>query len=162
MKKKANILGYLLGLIVFVIGIPALMWLVSGRGLTYVPDVIISVISVLLAVSGLALSIYSIIYMRIVGKGNPFDAYGHEVAPRTKHLMTGGPYRWCRNPMLVGIYIYDVGILIWLWSVWPLAIFLVEVILLTLQVLSEEKRLEKDFGLEYLNYKQRVGRYFTL
>ena len=162
MKKKANILGYLLGLIVFVIGIPALMWLVSGRGLTYVPDVIISVISVLLAVSGLALSIYSIIYMRIVGKGNPFDAYGHEVAPRTKHLMTGGPYRWCRNPMLVGIYIYDAGVLVWLWSIWPLAIFLLEVILLTLQVLSEEKRLERDFGLEYLNYKQRVGRYFTL
>lgn len=162
MKIKANILGYLLGLIVFVIGIPALMWAVSGRGLTYVPVAIISVISVLLSVSGLALSIYSIIYMRIVGQGNPFDAYGHEVAPRTKHLMTGGPYRWCRNPMLVGIYIYDAGVLFWLWSVWPLAIFLVEVILLTLQVLSEEKRLERDFGLEYLNYKQRVGRYFTL
>lgn len=162
MKKKANILGYLLGLLVFVISIPALMWLVSGRGLTYVPDVIISVISVLLAVSGLALSIYSIIYMRIIGQGNPFDAYGHEVAPRTKHLMTGGPYRWCRNPMLVGIYIFDAGVLIWLWSVWPLAIFLLEVILLTLQVRSEEKRLEKDFGMEYINYKQRVGRYFTL
>jgi protein-S-isoprenylcysteine O-methyltransferase Ste14 len=100
--------------------------------------------------------------MRIVGKGNPFDAYGHEVAPRTKHLMTGGPYSWCRNPMLVGIYIYDAGVLVWLWSVWPLAIFLIEVILLTLQVRSEEKRLEKDFGMEYINYKQRVGRYFTL
>ena len=163
MKKKANILGYLLGLIVFVIGIPALMWLVSGRGLTYVPDsTILCILGILLAVVGLTISIYSIIYMRIVGQGNPFDAYGHEVAPRTKHLMTGGPYRWCRNPMLVGIYIYDVGILIWLWSVWPLAIFLVEVILLTLQVRSEEKRLEKDFGIEYINYKQRVGRYFTL
>ena len=163
MKKNANILGYLLGLIVFVIGIPALMWAVSERGLTYIPDSTIKcILGILLAIVGLALSIYSIIYMRIVGQGNPFDAYGHEVAPRTKHLMTGGPYRWCRNPMLVGIYIYDAGILLWLWSVWPLAIFLLEVILLTLQVLSEEKRLEKDFGLEYLNYKQRVGRYFTL
>ena len=163
MKKNAHILGYLLGLLVFVIGIPALMWLVSGRGLTYVPDsIIICIVGILLAIVGLALSIYSIIYMRIVGQGNPFDAYGHEVAPRTKHLMTGGPYRWCRNPMLVGIYIYDAGVLIWLWAVWPLAIFLVEVILLTLQVRSEEKRLERDFGLEYLNYKQRVGRYFTL
>jgi protein-S-isoprenylcysteine O-methyltransferase Ste14 len=162
MKKNANILGYLLGLLVFVIGIPALMWLVSGRGLTYIPDsIIICIVAILLAVCGLALSIYSIIYMRIVGQGNPFDAYGHELAPRTKHLMTSGPYRWCRNPMLVGIYIYDAGILIWLWSVWPLAIFLLEVILLTLQVRSEEKRLENDFGLAYINYKQRVGRYFT-
>lgn len=158
-----NSIGYILGLLIFVIGIPALMWIASGRSLSYVPDsMILLVLSALLAICGLALSIYSIVYMRIVGKGNPFDAYGHEVAPRTKHLMTGGPYRWCRNPMLVGIYIYDAGILVWLWSVWPLAIFLVEVILLTLQVRSEEKRLEKDFGFEYLNYKQRVGRYFTL
>ena len=162
MNNKEHILGYLLGLLIFVIGIPALMWVVSGRGLTYIPDSIICIVAILLAVCGLSLSIYSIIYMRIVGQGNPFDAYGHEVAPRTKHLMTGGPYSWCRNPMLVGIYIYDAGILLWLWAVWPLAIFLLEVILLTLQVLSEEKRLEKDFGLEYLNYKQRVGRYFTL
>ena len=160
--NKSHIFGYLLGLLIFVIGIPALMWLVSGRGLTYVPDTkIICILSILLAVVGLALSIYSIIYMRFVGQGNPFDAYGHELAPRTKHLMTGGPYRWCRNPMLVGIYIYDTGILVWLWAVWPLVIFLVEIILLTLQVRSEEKRLENDFGLEYLNYKQRVGRYFT-
>jgi len=149
-----------LGLLIFVIGIPTLMWMVSGRGWPYVPDSIVScLINVVFAVCGLALSIYSIVYMRVVGKGNPFDAYGHEVAPRTQHLMTSGPYRLCRNPMLVGIYIYDVGVLVWLWSVWPIVIVLIEVILLTLQVRSEEKRLEKDFGQEYLDYKKRVGRY---
>ena len=62
--------------------------------------------------------------------------------------------------MLEGIYIYDAGVLVWLWSVIPLLIVLAEVILLTLQVRSEEKRLEKDFGQEYLDYKKRVGRYF--
>ena len=159
----SHVFGYLLGLFIFVIGIPALMWLVSGRGCPYVPiSTLLCVFSVLLIVCGLALSIYSIVYMRIVGKGNPFDAFGHKVAPRTKHLMTNGPYRWCRNPMLLGIYIYDLGILLWFWAVWPIFIFLIEVILLTIQVHSEEKRLEKDFGLEYLNYKQRVGRYYTL
>ena len=114
------------------------------------------------AVCGLSLSIYSIVYMRIVGKGNPFDAYGHEVAPRTTNLMTGGPYSISRNPMLVGIYLYDIGVLVWLWSVLPLLIFFVEVILLTIQVHTEEKRLEKDFGKDYLNYKKRVGRYFKI
>ena len=154
------IFGYLLGLLIFVIGIPALMWLVSGRGWRYVPSsALLCAMGVLLAVCGLALSIYSIVYMRIVGKGNPFDAYGHEVAPRTRHLMTSGPYRFCRNPMLVGIYIYDAGILVWLWSLWPLTIILIEVILLTLQVRSEERRLMKDFGQEYLSYKKQVGRY---
>ena len=163
MMNKSHIFGYLLGLIIFVIGIPALMWLVSGRAFPYVPDSVgICVIAVLFAVCGPALSIYSIVYMRIVGKGNPFDAYGHEVAPRTMNLMTGGPYSLCRNPMLVGIYLYDIGVLVWLWSVLPLLIFLVEVILLTIQVHSEEKRLEKDFGKDYLDYKKRVGRYFTI
>ncbi len=163
MKNKLHIWGYLLGLLIFVIGIPALMWLVSDRGWPYVPNsATICIIAVLLAVCGLALSIYSIVYMRIVGKGNPFDAYDHEVAPRTKHLMTDGPYRLCRNPMLVGIYIYDLGVLVWLWSVWPLFIVFIEVFLLTLQVRSEEKRLEKDFGQEYLDYKKRVGRYFPI
>ena len=163
MSNKSHIFGYLLGLLIFVIGIPALMWLVSGRPWPYVPDsAVLCTVSLIFAVCGLALSIYSIVYMRIVGKGNPFDAYGHELAPRTKHLMTSGPYRLCRNPMLVGIYIYDAGVLVWLWSAMPLLIVLAEVILLTLQVRSEEKRLEKDFGQEYLNYKKRVGRYFPV
>ena len=159
--NKSHIFGYLLGLLIFVIGIPAMMWLVSGRPFPYVPDsIIICVIAVLLAICGLALSIYSVVYMRVVGKGNPFDAYHHEVAPRTQHLMTEGPYRLCRNPMLVGIYIYDLGVLVWLWSLMPLLVFIVEVILLTMQVRSEEKRLEKDFGQDYLDYKKRVGRYW--
>ena len=159
--KTSHFFGYLLGLLIFVIGIPALMWLVSGRPWPYAPDsTLLCVVSALFAICGLVLSIYSIVYMRIVGKGYPFDAYGHEVAPRTRHLMTGGPYGLCRNPMLVGIYIYNVGILVWLWSFLPLLVFLIEVILLTLQVRSEEKRLENDFGQEYLDYKKRVGRYF--
>ena len=158
--SKSHIVGYLLGLLIFVIGIPALMWWVSDRPWPYVPDSTVQcVIAILLMVCGLALSIYSIVYMRVVGKGNPFDAYNHEVAPRTKHLMTEGPYRLCRNPMLVGIYLYDIGILIWLWSFLPLLIFVGEVSMLSMQVRSEEKRLEQDFGQEYLDYKQRVGRY---
>ena len=161
--NKSHIFGYLLGLLIFVIGIPALMWLVSRRPCTYLPaSTVLCVASLILSVCGLALSIYSIVYMRIVGKGNPFDAYGHEVAPRTKHLMTSGPYRLCRNPMLVGIYIFDAGVLVWLWSVWPILIFLIEVILLTIQVRSEEERLARDFEQEYLDYKKRVGRYFPV
>ena len=109
--------------------------------------------------SGLALSIWSIVHMKIVGEGNPLDAYNHEIAPRTKHLMTDGPYRFSRNPMLLGIYIYDIGVLVWLWSWWPLLVFAAEVVLLTLQVRSEEKRLEADFGEEYLEYKRNVPRF---
>ena len=158
--EMKNAIGYLLGFLLFVVGIPALMWWVSGRPFPWAPAVPLAIISIVLMIPGLALSIWSIVYMKKVGEGNPFDAYNHSLAPRTKHLMTDGPYRLSRNPMLLGIYIYDIGILLWLLSWWPLIVFAAEVILLTLQVRSEEKRLEADFGDEYREYKKRVPRYF--
>ena len=115
----------------------------------------------LIALAGLALSIWSIVYMKRVGKGNPFDAMGHEVAPRTKHLMTGGPYKLSRNPMLSGTYLYYIGILIAVWNWRVLLVFAVTASLMMLQVLSEEKRLEADFGQEYLDYKKKTGRFIT-
>lgn len=99
--------------------------------------------------------------MKCVGEGNPFDALGHEVAPRTRHLMTDGPYKSSRNPMLSGTYLYYIGILIALWNGWALLVFVVIAAVMMLQVFSEEKRLEADFGREYLDYKKTTGRFFT-
>ena len=101
-----QVLGYFLGFAIFIVGIPALMWLVSGMPVWADIPVGRLYLSVLIALAGLSLSIWSIVYMKRVGEGNPFDAMGHEVAPRTKHLMTDGPYRLSRNPMLSGTYLY--------------------------------------------------------
>lgn len=157
-----QILGYFLGFAIFIAGIPALMWWVSGT--PSLADIPVGrlYLAILIALAGLALSIWSIVYMKHVGKGNPFDAMGHEVAPRTKHLMTDGPYKISRNPMLSGTYLYYIGILIALWSWWALLIFAVIATVMMLQVRSEEKRLEADFGQEYLDYKKRTGRFITL
>ena len=100
--------------------------------------------------------------MKRVGKGNPFDAMGHEVAPRTRHLMTEGPYKLSRNPMLSGTYLYYAGTVVALWRWWALLVFAVVAGLMMFQVCSEEKRLEADFGEEYLEYKERTGRFITL
>lgn len=154
-----NALGYILGFLVFVAGIPSLMWWASGRPFPWAPAWPWAVVAIVLMVPGLALSVWSIVYMKKVGEGNPFDAYNHEIAPRTRHLMTDGPYRFTRNPMLLGVYCYHVGVMLWLCCWLPLAIFAVEDILLTFQVRAEEERLEKDFGEEYLEYKKRVPRY---
>ena len=157
-----QILGYFLGFAIFIAGVPALMWLAAGMpGLSDLPMARFYV-AVLVALAGLGISIWSIVYMKKVGKGNPFDAMGHEVAPRTKHLMTEGPYKRSRNPMLTGTYIYYIGILLALCSWWSLLVFAAVAALMTLQVLSEEKRLEADFGEEYLAYKKSTGRFFTL
>ena len=155
-----QLLGYFLGFAIFIVGIPALMWWVAVMPpITEIP-VGRLYLAVLIALIGLALSIWSIIYMKQVGKGNPFDAVGHEVAPRTKHLMTDGPYKLSRNPMLSGTYLYYIGVLIALWNWWALLVFAVIAAVMMIQVRSEEKRLEADFGQEYLDYKKKTGRFF--
>lgn len=110
-------------------------------------------------VVGLFLSIWSIVYMRRMGKGNPMDAFGHEVAPRTKHLMTDGPYRLSRNPMLTGTFVYLAGICIWLWTWQAAVVFAVFIVIMLIQVRTEEKRLREDFGEEYEEYCKRTRRF---
>ena len=157
-----QVFGYVLGFSIFIVGIPALMWWVAGMPALADLPVGRLYLAALIALAGLALSVWSIAYMKRVGKGNPFDAMGHEVAPRTKHLMTDGPYKMSRNPMLSGTYLYYIGVLIALWSWWSLLVFAVIATVMILQVRSEEKRLEADFGREYLDYKKRTGRFITL
>ena len=87
------------------------------------------------------------------------DAFGHEVAPRTRYLMTEGPYRLNRNPMLTGIFVYLAGLCLWLWAWQAVAAFVVFVIIMLLQVRSEEKRLRRDFGEAYEEYCRRTRRF---
>ena len=115
MKQLRDLLGYILGLLLFVGLMPTLMWLASGMPALWTGSENRYIIALLLMLIGLALSIWTIVYMKLRGKGNPMDAFGHEVAPRTQHLMTDGPYRINRNPMLTGTLIYLVGFAIWLW-----------------------------------------------
>ena len=159
MRKLKELLGYALGGLMFVLLIPTLMWWVSGMPNLLTAPVARMVIALLLAVLGLSLSVWSIVYMRHKGDGNPMDAFGHEVAPRTKHLMTNGPYRLSRNPMLTGSFVYFAGVCIWLWSWQALLVYVAFIVIMLLQVRSEEKRLRRDFGEEYEAYCRRTGRF---
>ena len=53
----------------------------------------------------------------------------------------------------------DDGRALWHWL--ALLVFAAVACLMMLQVRSEEKRLEADFGEEYLEYKKRTGRFIT-
>ncbi len=159
MKQIREIFGYLLGFLMFIVGIPAIMWLASGKpelGFNCSWNVIVGIIIVF---SGLILSVWTIIYMKVVGRGNPMDAFDHEIAPHTQHLMTGGVYRICRNPMLLGTFLYLAGIVLLLLSWQSAVVWVIFVIIMSFQVSSEEKRLERDFGQEYLDYRKRTGRF---
>lgn len=145
--------GYCVGFIVFILAIPWLMILLAGRPTGALWQ---AVCLFLCSAAGIGLSLWSIVYMRKAGKGNPLDAFNHELAPRTQRLMTGGPYRLCRNPMLLGVLLYYAGIQLYLIS-WPaFLLFLIFVSVMIFQVKREEQRLEHDFGRAYLEYRQRT------
>lgn len=159
LKTLRETFGYALGGLLFVLLLPAILWLCSLMPALTLPSQPKLICALLLAVIGLALSIWAIVYMRHVGDGNPMDAFGHEVAPRTKHLMTDGPYRLSRNPMLTGIFLYLIGCCVWLWTWQSVVAFAVFVIIMLVQVRTEEQRLRRDFGEEYEDYCHRTGRF---
>ena len=159
MKQLREIAGYLLGGLLFVTLIPAIMWLVSGRPVLGHVGAVKAILIWILMLGGLAMSVYTIIYMRKRGKGNPMDAFGHEVAPRTQHLMTEGPYRFNRNPMLTGTLLYLAGWAVWLWTWQACVVWAAFFVIMFIQVLSEEKRLRRDFGEEYEGYCHKRRRF---
>ena len=155
MKLLREILGYVLGGVLFVGLMPTLMWLASGRPAPWP----VNGVAIFLMIGGLSLSVWTLIYMKRRGKGNPMDAFGHEVAPRTQHLMTDGPYRLNRNPMLTGTLTYLAGAVVWLWSWQAAAVWGAFLVIMLVQVFSEERRLRRDFGSEYEDYCRRTRRF---
>ena len=159
MNKLKETFGYVLGFVLFVVLIPAIMWLCSKMPALCWPHPFLAGIALFCVIDGLFLSIWAIVYMRRVGDGNPMDAFGHEVAPRTKHLMTDGPYRLSRNPMLTGIFVYLIGCCCWLGTWQSVVVFVAFVAIMLVQVRTEEERLRRDFGEEYEEYWKKVGRF---
>ena len=159
MKQLREILGYLLGGVLFVGLMPTVMWLASGMPPIVHIGALRASITGGLMMGGLALSGWTIVYMKRRGKGNPMDAFGHEVAPRTQHLMTDGPYRLNRNPMLTGTLLYLAGVVVWLWTWQAAAVWVAFLSIMLVQVVSEERRLHRDFGDEYDAYRRRTRRF---
>ena len=159
MKKLREFIGYLLGGLLFVALMPTIMWLVSGRPVLWPVGTARAIVAIILMLGGLSLSVWTIIYMKQRGKGNPMDAFGHEVAPRTQHLMTNGPYNFNRNPMLTGTLTYLAGVVVWLWTWQALLVWVLFFAIMLVQVISEERRLRRDFGEEYEAYCRRTRRF---
>ena len=74
-------------------------------------------------------------------------------------LVTGGLYRRSRNPAFVGFDLLYLGSALAVGNWVLLAAVCAAVVLIHLQILEEEKHLEKMFGQPYLAYRKEVGRY---
>jgi protein-S-isoprenylcysteine O-methyltransferase Ste14 len=87
---------------------------------------------------------------------------GTNVDPRepTTAIVTGGPYRFTRNPLYLSMTLIYCGITA-LANALPAALLLpADIAVMRRGVIEREERyLERKFGGEYLNYKGRVRRW---
>ena len=75
-------------------------------------------------------------------------------------LVEDGPFRISRNPIYVGLTATYLGASLLRRSVWPLILLPGVVIVMQKAVINrEESYLERRFGEEYLDYKDRVRRW---
>ena len=157
-SMRFKILSSLLGAITFGLIIPSLMALASQRldellGLPdWPPNPVGLIVGPSMVALGLFLAGWSAWVQLRLGHGSPLP-----IAP-TQRLVTTGPYALCRNPMVLGEFLYLTGLGFLLTSpsflalTW-LAFFPAVVAYLKL---VEEKELEARFGEAYLAYKRRV------
>ena len=76
-------------------------------------------------------------------------------------LVTGGFYRYTRNPMYLGMFLMLAGAAFLMGSVGAaLPVLAFMLIIRSNFVMGEERFLEASFGQQYLDYKSTVRRWF--
>jgi len=91
-----------------------------------------------------------------------FNHAGTDVRPDKPDnaLITSGPYRYTRNPLYIALTLAQVSVALWYNNLWILLLVVPSLIVITRYAIAREERyLEKLFGQQYLDYKQRVRRW---
>ncbi len=87
--------------------------------------------------------------------GTPFDVRKPATA-----LITGGAFRFSRDPAYLALTLLYAGIAIAADSIWVLGLLIPTVVIMHYGVIRpEERHLESRFGEEYLRYKRAVRRW---
>ena len=105
------------------------------------------VVGVMLGLGGLALAGWAV------------WAAGSVHLARPGLLVEDGPYARSRNPMYVGWTLMYAGITLILGSVWLLVLLPLVLAVTHAAVISEERRLAREFGTQFEGYTTRVRRY---
>ena len=100
----------------------------------------------------IGLFVYSVAKFRAAGTPVPGDE-------PTAVIVRTGPYRFSRNPIYLAFSVFQLGVAIWVNSLWLLATLAGAVVLVSVVIRREERYLEQEFGAEYLEYKRSVRRW---
>lgn len=152
-----NIFGYVVGISMFLVLVPALMYIVAVNFVLPVDSLVVGVIGGMLALIGAFFMIWSNIDMVKIGRGCPTDGFNVALGERTKKLLVQGPYKYTRNPMLFGTFVFYIGLAFLFNSYSALVVPIVFILYMVWHVKKyEEPRLYNDFKDEYVEYKKRT------
>jgi protein-S-isoprenylcysteine O-methyltransferase Ste14 len=118
-----------------------------------VPDSLGAPLGSLLTLGAISLFVYAVRTMLAAGTPVP----GNQP---TTTIVSGGPYRFSRNPIYLAFSLFQLGLAIWVNSL-ALLILLVPAIAIMSSVVipREESYLEEHFPSEYPPYKASVRRW---
>ncbi len=143
----------LLGAIAFIAGLPALVFL-GGKLLdksSFLNQKVSLTASIVCFIIGLPWMLSAVFLQLFRGKGTPVP-----VVP-TKIFLQNGPYRYVRNPMILGLFLYLAG---WTFLFNKIGAFLTAAIIIALLLAEikfiEEVELEKRFGKACNEYKNQT------
>jgi len=163
MNLLRYIIGYFIGITLFVIIIPSFVCLLAYEfpylkwDIPYFSSVRLIPSSPVFIV-GLYFILWSNIFLLKRGKGGPTEGFGVEISPKTQKLVTTGVYKYSRNPMVFGAFSTYTSIALYMLSPTTLICIALFYYLAKCYIRKwEEPRLLKDFGNEYVEYKKQTA-----
>ena len=152
-----NIFGYFVGILLFLVFFPATMYVVAVNFVVPVDSLVVSAVGTVFVLIGAIFMVWSNIDMVKIGRGCPTDGFNIALGERTKKLIVQGPYKYTRNPMLFGTFVFYVGLALLFNSYSALIVPIVFISYMVWHVKKfEEPRLYNDFKDEYVEYKKRT------
>ncbi|MBT8286746.1 MAG: isoprenylcysteine carboxylmethyltransferase family protein [Flavobacteriaceae bacterium] len=121
----------------------------------YDDHILLKIFGIAFLITGVGLLLSTVFLFRSNGKGT--------LAPWSppRRLVIKGPYRYVRNPMIIGVISILIGEAFYFNSIvlliWAMLFFVINTINFEF---FEERKLERRFGESYLNYKEAVPRWF--
>jgi protein-S-isoprenylcysteine O-methyltransferase Ste14 len=163
-KELQQIVGYIIGGSLVLLIIPYGIYSAAKRfdpifsiELFHIEQLKIALAIILLLI-GFVFGIWSLVIQNTIGKGGPLQVGNIEISPKTQNLIVTGPYKYTRNPMLFGACLMYFAFAVYLNSIIAVIIVMLFMIFMLIFVkLSEEKRLLKDFGKSYEEYREKVS-----